>query len=1005
MSDGVRHIDDEIEAAAQMVGPVPIDVLAVVLAADPATVVEAVERLEAEGRAESSRLGVTAHESRLSPSRHVHLARLVAEELERRSDHPGRVAAARWAAGEAEAAHRLFVVALRDSRTTAAERETLLDRAIASGTEARVPKDQLAELLVGRARLHRNRGESALAVADIDQAVPLLSREPLVDALGFAAAIHDDLQHPTDAERTIGMAMLVAASEGLDAKLGSLSTFHGRVLSRLGFDAESDHAFTRGLQLIERHGTDVQRYFATANQAWADLDRGWVARAETRYSIVRARAAEIEDRAAAADKDIALARARFATGDGTGAMEALAAAREVADETGAPVLTFLATLAEAEGAIVFHQPDSAVDAAERLRAIVAERFPAWVNRAAAVEARALLLAGRRDDAAAAVRRGLEATPPGANGLRLRAELEALALAAADRWDGVAASDVADRLLQGGWLLPAIGLLTERARRERTPELGRAAAALAHRVGAPLAAADAVEAAKAWNEPVAGPIALAVRRVSRSVPPEWEESWRTIPAVANALAVEAAEDVAAEADLARHLDETLTAAGLGGTDMVLSPAQRRAAGLVVPGRRAASTARFVGLVAAAAVVAAVVAVALRPAPVEIPVAQPAAPTTSTTPPLEQRIVELPDELSGQGPFAGGDSRNAVYEVSLGDPRGVYWRAELTGFVRSDPVLRGRNIYVGTSEGILYGLDTNAASSVFESHLDGPLGVSPAVEQVAFQQDAQGKVLVFAGDETGTLLVRNVNDTEGEVFRLPLGSPITGPPLVRSTSLIVATADGVIHDLLPSDGTEQRRFPAAGVEEGGFVGPLAAADGFIYAVTGTGAVVVIDEASFEEVCREDSGAARATTHPVVADGRWYVGTSSRTIRSFGAGGCSPAGIGSYQIDTPVNFAPVVVDGVLYAVADAVLLPLDVESGQGVGFVMSVGGAFTSPPVVAGDLILVATEGGDLVAFRIGDGSEAWRFPIGSALRTRPVVANGLVLVATARGELIAIAAPAE
>jgi outer membrane protein assembly factor BamB len=111
-------------------------------------------------------------------------------------------------------------------------------------------------------------------------------------------------------------------------------------------------------------------------------------------------------------------------------------------------------------------------------------------------------------------------------------------------------------------------------------------------------------------------------------------------------------------------------------------------------------------------------------------------------------------------------------------------------------------------------------------------------------------------------------------------------------------------------------------------MAADGGFIYVRTGEGAVVVIDEATFTEVCSVFSPAARATTHPVVAEGRWYVGTSASNIRSFTAGGCSPAGIGSFQIDTPVLFAPVIADGVLWTVADAILMPLNVDTGQRLG-----------------------------------------------------------------------------
>ena len=75
----------------------------------------------------------------------------------------------------------------------------------------------------------------------------------------------------------------------------------------------------------------------------------------------------------------------------------------------------------------------------------------------------------------------------------------------------------------------------------------------------------------------------------------------------------------------------------------------------------------------------------------------------------------------------------------------------------------------------------------------------------------------------------------------------------------------------------------------------------------------------------------------------------------------------------------------------------------FVYSAGGAMTTAPVIAGDLVLVVTEAGDLVAISRADGAEAWRVSFGTPIRTRPLVADGLVIVSTARGEIIALASP--
>ncbi|HVR31783.1 MAG TPA: hypothetical protein VMS74_03640, partial [Acidimicrobiia bacterium] len=472
--DDRRPIEDEVEAAASIVSPLPVAVLALVLDAPESDIVTAVEALETAGRVVATRQGITAGESSLSSARMTHIATRLAAVLEQRQGPLVQIGRAQLAAGEARRAYDVFLRAIEDETTSPQERVDTIGLAIESGVEARVPMRTLAPLFVSRARHRRLRGENDMAVTDLEAATPHLSGEALIDAYGFAAALHDDRQRPADAERTIAMALLVAAEEGSTAKLGSLLTFQGRLLARLGFDAESDRVFTLGAALVDAHGDEMQRHYAGLNQAWTDLDRGWVARAERGYATARSRAA-VDDPVAMAEMDIAIARAKFAGGDAQGAIELLAAAERVGEETNAVSVKFLSALARAEGAITFRQPTEAVEAATRLREIVDASFPAWQNRAATVEARALLLAQRRAEARDAIRRGFETTPRGANGMRLRTELEALQLVADERWDDERAADIADRLLQGGWHLAAVTVLTERSRREKRPELGRAAA--------------------------------------------------------------------------------------------------------------------------------------------------------------------------------------------------------------------------------------------------------------------------------------------------------------------------------------------------------------------------------------------------------------------------------------------------------------------------------------------------------------------------------------------------
>ncbi len=682
------EVEQDLITLAAIANPLPLDVITAVLDLDDAEATGTVDRLVEQGALEVERRGVSAAPIETPSARRSMLASRLLAALDERGAAARLTAPAAWAAGDSARAYADYRQVIESGGAGIEE----LDRAVEAGRDSDVADPEMASLLVSRARAHRNRGESTAAMADLEAALRDLEGAELVDALAFAGAVEDDLQHPADAERFVAMAMLVAAELGFQDKLGSLATLHGRVLSRVGFSREADDSFERGLALVHAHGTEVQQYYASLNQAWTSFDRGWMAKAEQGYAAALRDAARIESEVAAADKEIALARAKFGSGDPGQAVEGLRRAREVAGSTDAPVLDFLATIADVEGALLYERPEEAKAAVERLEAIVRESFPAWVNRLATLQARVALQAGDRAGARRSVSLGLESTPHGANGARLRAELEVLGMAAAEEWNTRRAAELNDHIIQAGWLGLAAWFTTVRAERDGDPDVAMIAAGLAHRLGNPMQAARAITVAERWDDPRADAVANAIERVGRSLPEDWGSEFMALPFVAPALYRAGQIDEADEGALIAGLDSALAAAGLAGLD-VLSPAQRRAAGLIAAPSKVRSTLRWLAPMIGAAAVAALVAVLLQPDPVEpVIVEQPppaSVPIPTTQPGIDETIIPTPEEpLFGQSAFSGGESRNAVYDVAIGEPIGIYWRQPVSGFVTEDPILQGK-----------------------------------------------------------------------------------------------------------------------------------------------------------------------------------------------------------------------------------------------------------------------------------------------------------------------------
>lgn len=997
----------EVEALASIVSPLSVDDIAAILDADSDSIVDAVEQLEEEGRVTSDRLGLTSATSRLGPTRMAVLARKLAERLEATGDTADRRGTANFQAGQSSKAFAAFQEALASSQIAPGAEGPLLDQTIQAGRESGSARQTLAPLLIRRARLLRNRGETHRALADLTEATPHLDGDRLVDALAFRGALEDDLQLPADAERSIAMAMLVAGNTQSDAKLGSLLTLQARMLTRLGFEREADACLERGTSLVESHGNEVQQFYTTVNTAWIDLDRGMARDAERGFTLAQQRAGSVEGEASVANQSAYLARALYAQGFAADAYEQVAKARETADT---PAVDFIATIAEIEGALALHRGTEAAASVVRLNAIVSESFPAWANRAAALAARTELENDNPTAARGIIERALDDTPTGQNGHRLRVELEAIGLVAADVWDAERAADLSDLMIQSGWHGVAAWLLSHRAIRDKNPHLGIQAAALAHRLGLSPLAIDAAHTAEAWDDPATGVIKLEAQAIARRLPPTWVESWQARPASKAALSNPDGVQVTDDTALAQSLDAALSAAGLSGIDEVLSPAQRRAIGLVPKPRAAAAAARWIGLVVAMFAIAAAAALVFRAdAPEPVVLANPtqttrAVPEVAPEIPLAERRVETGGALSGQSPFAGGETRNAVLEGGFSAPTGVYWPKELVGFVSSDPVLAGGALYVGTERGLMYSVDINRSSSIFEEQSENANSSSATPALVAgFLEGGQSESLVFFADDSGTLVARGI-DSIAEVFwSRDLAGKLGGPPLVDESRVVAATDGGFVVSLDAVTGEQLASYPTDEPLEGGFPYPLARHEDVIYATTGDGRILLLRDSDLTLICETDLGSAQVTTHPVIYAGNYFFGSSVSSIIARPAGGCgSPIDVApAFTIGTEIKFTPVFANQVMYVVSDELILALTVEANEFFFTSIQAGGNITAPPVIVGEQILVSTEFGELRAYDIHTGDPVWTFPVGSIVQTRPAAGDGVILVATARGDLIAIA----
>ncbi|HUO47142.1 MAG TPA: PQQ-binding-like beta-propeller repeat protein, partial [Acidimicrobiia bacterium] len=882
-----------------------IDVAAAALSATPQQVISLASQLVAAGSLSESPAGYQLADGttvEVGPALAAHLAGNLANALQAKSGDRLQIGRLLHKSGRFANAWSILSEAALDPnlRLNDAQQMEVLEAAISSLDEAKLEGGETeGQVRLRLARLYRSRGETTDARGMLELAAARLTGDDLIQTLGFAASVEDDLQHPQESERWVALAELVAAGAGSHARLGSLLTFHGRELNRLGFAAEAADTVTKGRALLEAHGSQAQRFYGYLNQAWIDLDQGQMRRSEIGFARLKEEAAALEGEASQATQEAYWARSLFGVGRAAEALEATERAKAKAHALGATAPLFIAHLAQAEGGILFEKWEEALDGAGDALDLAIHAMPSWENVPRYLKARALLGIGDRESAQREAEAALAATPLGVNGLRWRVRIEELLLELGDVWNVAKAEDLTDVLLQSRWLGAAVDLMTARSIRENDPDLGAEAAALAMEIGSPIQAAKAVNAANLWADQIALPVVAALQPLIGRLPEGWLPGFLDTPAAQAALSQEIEVTEEETGLLRQRIDHALSAAGLSG-EMILSPAQRRSAGLVRRRRpRRRGPLQWMGAAAAMAVIAVVASLAVvnltAPPPTTAPITTTSTVTTAVVT-IENTPLELPERLDGSHVFRGDAGLSGVGTGGVRTVEGFYWRwlpeGELPTGVTA--LAYGRYIYLPTDENTLHVLDQRTGAINHTIRTDAPMTATPAIGKTT-STEADPVVVVATNDGSvrGYNAVRDVPaQWEEEV------GDVRAAPLIVDDTVIIATTDGFLYALSLASGEQIWRYPSDTEPTEEFRTAPAFHDGVVYLNSRQGLLHPVSAADGMLACPQPMD-MRGTVvgHPAISNGVIFVGLEVGGIPATAAGGCGAPAPG-YEIQYPTG-----------------------------------------------------------------------------------------------------------
>jgi len=1025
-----------VEVAAISRQPLPLSISAAVLGITEDSALEIGERLAAQGLLHQSAEGFIGEKRlarHLGQVRRASLAGNLGDALAgmgMADRNPGLVGgyyleATRWGdalpllaqAGLDHSAlgHHVEAYPLVDGALTALER---------SGHEDPVLEGRLR---LARASGYRLAGLSNAAAEDLDVAIAKLSGVDRIHALGYAGQVADDRQRPQHAERFLAEGLLEAIAANELGMLGSLMTLHARTLARLGFAREADAEMAKALAVLASSGTSEQQQRGRYNEAWVAFDRGWARKAEPGFARLVDEAGD--SGVVLADRLAWWSRALFMSGRPDQALETRTKSIQHADLDAGPV--FLAHMALAEGAIRFRVWDEALEAAEETLALVLQQLPAWENSARYLRARALLGAGRIDEADAEADAASESCPPGVDGrrwwLRIRVLQLEIAVAKGDAWPSDEAFDLTDEILQSEWYLTAARLQVLRAKVERDPSLATEAMALAMELGVADVAAEAAEIGGLWNRPEAAAVSASVKTMAAHVPDSWRSGWESSPFIKSALDqpdIDEETYQSAAERLTQQLDQALEEAGLGAEGRFISPAQRRARGL--KRRRRPFRWTPVRVAAAVVVVAALglgggfLAKALTPASpaTTIVMSNPSTiPTTTTLPEIWDRELGPPpkDVVTGQWSFGGDTDDQSELNLNTGSSGrtgvrkadGYYWKYATGGRLESSPVVFGENVIVASEDGSLYGfaMASGAPPLWTEDSSNGALVASPSLAFFASGNSLfQSAMRVYYGSTDGLLRIRDAGNPTAQVLHVPeeggFDGEIVSSPVVVGDTVYLGTAAGTLYAVSTSD-----PFPELwSVDLGSpILATPAAAGGTLYVGTEGGVLWSVDEKTGAATECYDTKDTIVSPPVIAGDIVLIPARDSQNLYAVQVGSCNLVeGIFLYQ---KVTSSPAYADGVLYAANGSLVQAYDLQSRDMVWQYPNLDsgshlGGRAGWPVVAGGVLYFTTDESYVYAVDIETHELLWRYHLDGRVVSRPAVMNGAVVVGDLSGTIVAI-----
>ncbi len=337
-----------------------------------------------------------------------------------------------------------------------------------------------------------------------------------------------------------------------------------------------------------------------------------------------------------------------------------------------------------------------------------------------------------------------------------------------------------------------------------------------------------------------------------------------------------------------------------------------------------------------------------------------------------IEASPSVADGRVYIGSTDNHLYALDIETGEP---LWSFQAESWFESSAAVHDGVVYVGSNDSNLYALDAETGEKIWVYRAKYGIRSSPAVAggRVYF---ASGEYMVYAVDaQTGELEWQH--ETEGHVL---------ASPVVHNGLLFVGDSDSYFYVLDAITGRLRLKFDAYGNTRGS-------------------AVVAGDRAYFASTrgylfCIDSMARSWPNEHPTRNFLlKFYLQSLSIVPPDWLIPPRQTGYLWALKLDGVTYSSPVIDKETLYVGSSNKLVAVDLSSHEKT-WVFTGGDTIRSSPALAGGVLFVGCNDGNLYAVDADSGNKLWEYETGAPVVSSPAVADGVVYIASANGIVYAI-----